>query len=61
MSLSELKHYVLAHRNDEDAWTEFASRDRQDAIYFEANTPLIEQKNKLKELLKLNSRQNNQF
>jgi hypothetical protein len=43
MSLQELGRYVLVHRDDEQAWEEFTSRERPNAIYFETNMPLSEQ------------------
>ena len=51
MSLSQLRAYVLANRNDEEAWQEFASRPRPNAIYFDADLPLFEEKKKLQELI----------
>lgn len=51
MSLSELRSYVLANRNDEEAWQEFTSRPRPNAIYFDTDLPLSEQNKKLKELI----------
>ena len=51
MSLSQLRAYVLANRNDEEAWQEFASRTRPNAIYFDADLPLSEEKKKLQELI----------
>jgi hypothetical protein len=55
MSLIELRRYVLTHRDDEQAWEEFASRSRPNAIYFEADIPPSEQEKRLKELLEPNS------
>ena len=54
MSLKELRKYVLSHRDDEEAWQEFTSRERPNAIYFDKDMPLSEQKSKLKELLQEN-------
>lgn len=51
MSLEELRHYVLAHRDDEEAWQEFTHRERPNAIYFDIEMPLSEQEIKLQELL----------
>lgn len=51
MSLQELRAYVLAHRNDKEAWKEFASRPRPHAIHFSEDLSMSEQKAKLKELL----------
>lgn len=55
MSLIELRRYVLANRDDEQAWEEFASRERPNAIYVEADVPPSEQEKKLKELLEPSS------
>lgn len=51
MSLQELRAYVLANRNDAEAWKEFARRPRPNAIHFDTDIPLSEQKEKLQELL----------
>lgn len=51
MELKELRAYVLAHRDDEEAWQEFVKRPRPNAIYFDADIPLSEQEAKLRELL----------
>ncbi|MEC5031020.1 MAG: hypothetical protein SAL07_14075 [Oscillatoria sp. PMC 1051.18] len=51
MSLQELKSYVLNHRNDSEAWKEFASRPRPNAIHFDSNMSISEQKAKLQSLL----------
>jgi|GEM_PF-1764785 len=51
MSLHELRRYVLAHRDDSEAWQEFTDRERPNAIYFDADMPLAEQQVKLQELL----------
>ncbi|NET57366.1 MAG: hypothetical protein F6K47_14720 [Symploca sp. SIO2E6] len=51
MSLQELRCYVLAHRDDQEAWQEFTHRERPNAIYFDADMPLAEQQAKLQELL----------
>lgn len=51
MSLQELRTYVLAHRNDTEAWKEFTRRPRPNAIHFDTDMPLSEQKEKLEELL----------
>lgn len=52
MSFQELKRYVLAHRDDAEAWEEYASRPRANAVYFEAEMSLSEQETKLRELVK---------
>lgn len=51
MSLQELRRYVLAHRDDREAWQEFTDRERPNAIYFDTDLPLAEQERKLQELL----------
>jgi hypothetical protein len=51
MSLQELRRYVLAHRDDREAWQEFTERERPNAIYFDTDMPLGEQQTKLQELL----------
>jgi hypothetical protein len=43
MSRKDLKQYILAHRNDEEAWDEFVSRPRPNAVIVSADTPLEEQ------------------
>ncbi|MGK7874649.1 MAG: hypothetical protein AB4426_15495 [Xenococcaceae cyanobacterium] len=54
MSLQELRRYVLVHRDDEEAWKEYASRPRPNAVYFDTDMPLSEQETKLQELLQGN-------
>lgn len=49
MPLNELRKYVLEHREDEEAWKEFASRPRPNAITVPAQTPLEEQERILRE------------
>ena len=51
MSLQELRRYVLVHRDDREAWKEYASRPRPNAIYFDTDMLLSEQETKLQELL----------
>lgn len=51
MSLQELRRYILAHRDDEQAWEKLASRERPNAIYCETNTPLAEQEAMLQKIL----------
>lgn len=51
MSLGELRQYVLSHRDDQDAWREFAERKRPHAIYFDTDVPLSIQKERLQALL----------
>lgn len=50
MTLNELRRYVLAHRDDREAWEEFAARPRPNAVIVPADTPLEEQERILKEL-----------
>jgi hypothetical protein len=50
MNLNELRQYVLAHREDREAWDEFASRPRPNAIIVPANTPLEEQERIIKDI-----------
>ena len=38
MSMRELKRYVLENRQDKEAWEEFASRPRPNAITLPADT-----------------------
>ena len=49
MPLDKLRKYVLENREDEEAWKEFASRPRPNAITVPAQTPLEEQERILKE------------
>ena len=49
MSLNELRKYVLEHREDEEAWKEFVSRPRPNAIIVPAQTPREEQERILRE------------
>ena len=51
MSLSQLKQYILSHRDDQEAWEEFTHRERPNAIYFDRDIPLDTQTEKLQELL----------
>jgi hypothetical protein len=51
MSLQELRRYVLAHRDDLEAWQEYASRPRTNAVYFDSEMSPSEQETKLRELL----------
>ncbi|MEL7039761.1 MAG: hypothetical protein AAFO04_29790 [Cyanobacteria bacterium J06592_8] len=51
MSLTELRRYVLIHRDDSEAWKEFANRPRPNAVYFDADLSQSEQETKLRELL----------
>lgn len=49
MPLNQLRKYILEHREDEEAWKEFASRPRPNAIIVPAQTPLEEQERILRE------------
>jgi hypothetical protein len=50
MTLNELRQYVLAYRDDQEAWDEFAARPRPNAVIVPADTPLEEQERIIKEL-----------
>ena len=43
MSLTELRKYVLSHREDMEAWDEYANRPRPNSILVTADTPITEQ------------------
>jgi hypothetical protein len=49
--LNELRRYVLAHRDDREAWDEFAARPRLNAVMVPADTPIEEQERIIKELV----------
>jgi hypothetical protein len=49
MTLNELRQYVLAHRDDREAWNEFAARPRPNAVMVSADTPMAEQERIFKE------------
>jgi hypothetical protein len=51
MTLNELRRYVLAHRDDREAWDEFAARPRPNAVIVSADTPIEEQERIIKELV----------
>jgi hypothetical protein len=51
MTLNELRRYVLAHRDDKEAWDEFAARPRPNAVMVSADTPIEEQERIIKELV----------
>jgi hypothetical protein len=51
MTLNELRQYVLAHRDDREAWNEFAARPRPNAVMVSADTPMAEQERIVKELV----------
>ena len=50
MNMKELRRYVLEHRDDEEAWNEFASRPRPNAISIPADTSPSEIERIIKEL-----------
>lgn len=51
MTLKELRRYVVAHRSDQEAWDEFVSRPRPNAVTIPADMPLEEQERILQELI----------
>jgi hypothetical protein len=51
MTLNELRRYVFAHRDDKEAWDEFAARPRPNAVMVSADTPIEEQEHIIKELV----------
>ena len=51
MTLNELRRYVLAHRDDTEAWDEFAARPRPNAVMVSADTPVEEQERIIKKLV----------
>ena len=51
MTLNELRRYVLAHRDDIEAWNEFATRPRPNATIVPADTSVEEQERIIKELV----------
>jgi hypothetical protein len=51
MTLNELRRYVLVHRDDKEAWDEFAARPRPNAVMVSADTPVEEQERIIKELV----------
>ena len=51
MSLNELRKYVLGHRDNREAWAEFAARPRPNATIVPADTHVQEQKRIIKELV----------
>ena len=51
MTLNELRRYVLAHRDDREAWDEFAARPRPNAVMVSADTPVEEQERIIKKLV----------
>ena len=52
MTLNELRRYVLAHRDDQEAWDEYVSRPRPNAIRIPADIPIEEQQKILEDLLR---------
>jgi len=51
MTLNELRRYVSAHRDDREAWDEFAARPRPNAVMVSADTPVEEQERIIKEFV----------
>jgi hypothetical protein len=51
MTLNQLRQYVLAHRDDREAWDEFADRPRPNAVIVPADTPVEEQERIIKDLV----------
>lgn len=43
MSFTELRKYVLAHREDREAWDEYANRPRPNSILVTADISVTEQ------------------
>lgn len=52
MTLNELRHYVLKHREDQEAWDEYVSRPRPNATIIPADIPLEEQQRIFEDLLR---------
>lgn len=52
MTLNELRHYVLKHRDDREAWDEYASRPRPNATRIPADIPEEEQQRIFEDLLR---------
>lgn len=52
MSLRDLTKYVLAHRDDQEAWDEYVSRPRPNATRIPADIPLEEQQRIFEDLLR---------
>ena len=51
MSLKDLTKYVLAHRDDQEAWDEYVSRPRPNATIIPVDIPLEEQQRIFEDLL----------
>lgn len=51
MSLTELRRYVLAHRQDQEAWDEFVSRPRPNAVRYPYTEDPQEIEDNLREFL----------
>ena len=51
LSLNELRHYVLAHREDQEAWDEYVSRPRPNAVRLPYRSNWQEVEDSLKEFL----------
>ena len=52
MSLRDLTKYVLAHRDDQEAWDEYVSRPRPNSTIIPADIPLEEQQQIFEDLLR---------
>lgn len=52
MTFAELREYVLSHREDKEAWDEYANRPRPNSILVSADTPLAEQRQIFDDLIK---------
>ncbi|MBE9048192.1 hypothetical protein IQ255_28025 [Pleurocapsales cyanobacterium LEGE 10410] len=52
MSLRDLTKYVLAHRDNQEAWDEYVSRPRPNATIIPADIPLEEQQQIFEDLLR---------
>ena len=51
MSLTELRKYVLSHREDMEAWDEYADRPRPNSILVTDDTPTIQQEQIINRLI----------
>lgn len=51
MTLNELRGYVLAHRDDKEAWDEFAACPRPNAVMVSVDTSIEEQEYTIEELV----------
>ena len=51
LSLNELRHYVVAHREDQEAWDEYVSRPRPNAVRLPYTENFQEVENSLRDFL----------